>query len=136
MIQRIQSVWLLLAGICGLLTYFMPFYSGTKLADNSYVKLFVKSSYLLLPIVFGAAILAIVIIFLYKNRPLQLKLTIVGILASLIAVVVLYLQTRNFKDGTYALGAVMPFAMLLFYALASRAIRKDEKLIKSLDRLR
>jgi hypothetical protein len=42
----------------------------------------------------------------------------------------------NFYNGNIALWAIFYFAVLIFFILAARGISKDEKLIKSMDRLR
>jgi Domain of unknown function (DUF4293) len=55
---------------------------------------------------------------------------------SLIVIVVYYLETQKFTEGNYALTAVLTFLIPVFFIVAWMGIRKDEKLIKSMDRLR
>lgn len=141
MIQRIQSVWLLLAGIAGLLTYKLPLWEGT-LQDNT-IKLFIGPSNLLLfASIIATCVLGFVTIFLYKNRKTQKNLVLLGILLS-IAIIALevylvndYKALQNFKESAWKFGAIMPALMVVFFFLAYQGISKDEKMIKSLDRLR
>lgn len=141
MIQRIQSVWLLLAGIAGLLTYKLPLWEGT-LQDNS-VKSFVgPESLLLFATIAATCLLGFVTIFLYKNRKLQKNLAFLGILLSIAIIALEYFivedfkTTQNFKTSAWKFGAIMPGIMMIFFVLAYQGIRNDEKMIKSLERLR
>jgi len=75
MIQRIQSIWLLLAGICAMLTIKLPFYSGINDPLIAYNELTaVSGGILILLITLLIAVLVFVTIALYKNRTLQLRL--------------------------------------------------------------
>ena len=95
----------------------------------------------------GLALIAILIafteIFKYKNRLTQIKLGMLNsivMVASLILLVVLsYLDQQVLMPeirGIYQLGLFMPAAALIFNSLANRFIRKDEKLVRSVDRIR
>ncbi|RYY09628.1 MAG: DUF4293 family protein, partial [Alphaproteobacteria bacterium] len=85
--------------------------------------------------------LAIICIFLYKNRKLQFRLSVIGIFLSIAFLGLEYMVVEQFKvdnaiqSGSYQLGALLPVAMAIFFFLAARGIYKDEKLVKSLDRL-
>jgi hypothetical protein len=138
MIQRIQSVWLLLASIFDAITFRFPFYIGDwqKDATPAPVDLNAQTTTLLTILTVLVGILSFVNIFLFNNRKLQLRLTYGGILLSVLLLVMYFLELGNFSRGDIALWSLFYFAILLFYVLAARGIRKDEKLIKSLDRLR
>lgn len=141
MIQRIQSLWLLLAAAAGFLTYQLPLWAGT-LQGEGIKKFNATDNLLFFALTIAVSMLAVTAIFLYKNRKLQQKLTIVGILVSigLIALefvfVKEYSSTLNLTESVWKPGALMPILMAVFFFLAFQGIRKDEKLIKSLDRLR
>jgi hypothetical protein len=75
-------------------------------------------------------------IFLYKNRKLQQRITILAIIVSLLNIFLYYEQTQKFVEGNYDLTAVLSLAIPVFLILAARGIYKDQKLVKSLDRLR
>jgi hypothetical protein len=59
-----------------------------------------------------------------------------GILISLLNLLLYYRQTQKFAEGNYDLTALLVLAIPVFLILAARGINKDEKLVKSLDRLR
>jgi len=87
-----------------------------------------------------AGALAIAAIFLFNNRQLQSRLSlasfIVGILGCILSVVFLMqdpMASDNIDDG---LGIYPAIASLIFALLAMRFIKKDDNLVKSMDRLR
>lgn len=98
--------------------------------------------YLLFAITSLAALLALIAIFLFRDRKSQLKWTFLGLLITLGAIASVVWRMNAFKENNAALtfsfywGALLPIAMFVFFVLAAINIRKDEKLIKSLDRLR
>ncbi len=89
----------------------------------------------------GISILAIVCIFLFKNRKQQIKLSrIAGLLtiAEIVFIVISYFNTIELADGEFNFGYVifiLPISTMLFL-LAAKAIRKDDELIRSVDRIR
>lgn len=141
MIQRVQTIWLLLAAIAGFLITSAPLYEGT-LAGQAIKKFFADQNFLLFAVAIIAALSALTAVFLFKNRSLQMKLVIFGILASVAFIALEVWQAGSFsKSGgilklSYQWGALLPVAMILFFILAAVNIRKDNKLVKSLDRLR
>ena len=142
MIQRKQTIWLLLAALCGFAMAKVPIFEAT-LSTNVIQQVMASDSLLLFALITGIAILAIICIFLFKNRTLQFKLVIITIILALagIALQVWKVEgyktaTTNISKGTYQVGGLLPVAMVIFLILAARGIYKDEKLVKSLDRLR
>ena len=141
MIQRVQTIWLLLAAIAGFILTRVPLYAGT-LAGEALKKQYTAESLLLLAIAIIGALSALITIFLFKNRPLQIKLTIAGILASVAFIAAEVSQAEKFEKSSgilkvsYLWGALLPVAMIVFFTLAAINIRKDNKLVKSLNRLR
>ena len=141
MIQRIQSVYLLLAVAASYEMISLPLFKATLVSGNVTTFLATES----LPtfaIAIVVGLLALVTIFLFKNRKLQMKLLLLGILlsAGLVALVVYMFnsfgKTPDVAKTSYSWGALLPIAMFSLFILAWSNIRKDEKLIKSLDRLR
>ncbi len=137
MIQRIQSIWLLLAAVCVFLTLKFSTYVGTN-------KDLIPSSFLnglaTLPLVFATlatGIVALVTIFLYKNRKQQWWFTL---LAGVLEVGLIFLYYREIQTyvgkGTFSITAILHGAVILFLILAARGISSDEKLIKESNRLR
>ena len=146
MIQRIQTLWLALAGVAGLLTYKLPLWKGV-LANGTDQSFMGPQSLLLFALIIITCLLAFTAIFLFKNRKNQKQVTMLALLLSIILVALEYFSVESFKTGqhekgvTYTqsywlIGAVLPILMIIFLFLALRGIRRDEKLIKSLFFLR
>ncbi len=140
MLQRIQSLWLLAASVAAFLTLKFSFFSGNKLVDNvkQFVSLNAMSNIFIMILTVALAVAALIIIFLYKDRKMQLKLVLATIGVSILNVVLYYLQTQKYiaNEGNYNLTAVLVVIIPAMLVLAARAIYKDEQLVKSVDRLR
>jgi hypothetical protein len=139
MLQRIQSIWLLLAAICAFLTIRLSFYSGnieTPGQPASFQFLNAGFNIWILILTVALVCIAAIDIFLYKNRKLQGRLALLGILLSLLNIFLYYKQTRKFTVGNYDLTAVLAILIPVLFFLAFRGIYRDQKLVKSLDRLR
>ncbi len=141
MIQRIQTVWLLLAAIGGFTMSQAPIFEA-RLPNNVTQTVIASDGLFLFALVVAAALLSLACIFLFKKRSLQFKLTILTMLLAAIIVVLEVRKVSGFQSthtilkGSYRWGALLPIAMLVFLLMAARGIYKDEKLVKSLDRLR
>jgi len=121
------------------LTYKFPFYTGNVLNKENvqvYEKLVASSSFLLL--IFTAVLVGgmIYIIFMYKNRKQQIWLTVAAAGLSIINIILYFSELKKFTSGNMALTSVFALAIPVFLLLAISGIWKDEKLVKSLDRLR
>ncbi len=86
MIQRIQSVWLLLASACAFLSLKMPFYVGTNKDNVASYKLMGTENFYLMLLTIAIAVLALINIFLYTNRKLQIRLSVLGIMLELLLI--------------------------------------------------
>lgn len=145
MIQRIQSLFLLLAaGGLGSLFALPLVQTKSAIPENPFLE---DGAYTLLDhpalwAVFGlAGLLALVSIFLFKNRKLQMRLVLfalIGILAGVGLSVALLWQADWPQELSWQwqAGTFMPLIAILFLALAYRFIRKDDRLVRSMDRLR
>jgi hypothetical protein len=139
MIQRIQTVWLFLAALFAALTYKFPFYSGNVINKENvqrFEKLLASSNFLVLILTAGLVAGTIIIIFMYKNRKQQMWLAAVAAGLSIINIVLYFTELKKFISGNMSLTAVFALAIPVFLLLAINGIWKDEKLVKSLDRLR
>lgn len=138
MIQRIQSIWLLLAAVFAAITFQFPFYVGDYSLDEIPASVNMDADFniwiALLTVAAGGA--AFINIFFFANRKLQIRISVLGILLSIGVLVLYFMQMQNFTSGSITLWCLFPFGVLGFYILALKGIRKDEKLIRSLDRLR
>lgn len=136
MLQRIQSIWLLLAAACAFLSFQFPFYSGTnKELIPSYILKGTETIPLIL-VTAAIGIIALICIFLYKNRKLQLRLTVLCIVLEALLIFLYYSQVKTFSGGTYALTALLQGCVVFFLFLAAKGINHDEKIIKDSNRLR
>lgn len=135
MIQRIQTLWLIAAALCGFATLKLPFYVGS-IANSSAEEFNAMSHFLLMILTVAASIIALVAIFLFKNRPLQSKITLAGLGISILNIVLYFVFIKRYNSGAIALSSIFSFGVTAFYLMALMGIRKDEKLVKSLDRLR
>jgi uncharacterized membrane protein len=138
MIQRIQTIWLLLASITMALTFKFSFFTGNKILKTPIVNQPIEEingSSNFVGLIFAIAFVAIcmVSIFLYKNRKLQMKLVAGCILLSLVNLYLLYSQTNNYTKGTYSISAILPVFAIGFVISALHSIWKDEKKIKELN---
>jgi len=138
MIQRQQTLWLLLSTITAILTFMFPFVTGKEIVNNMEADKVVDagSNFYLLILTGSSLILSTVIIFLFKNRKEQMLLCLLGILLTAGIIMLYILQMNKLTKAILALYAVLPFITLVGYFMAFRRIRKDEKLVKSLDKLR
>ena len=139
MIQRIQSVWLIFAAACAALTFKLPFYSGNRATTDPFgmvQELNAASNMILL--ILTALLLAgcLITIFMFRDRRLQLRMIIGLLVLSLINIVIYFNETQKFVSGNFSLTATIAFLIPIFLILAARGVWKDEKLVKSLDRLR
>lgn len=140
MIQRIQTVYFLLAIAClGLACYF-PLYNLNISTTNHTATLFkLTQQPALLAVTVICALGIIYNIFLYKNRRLQM--TVCGVLSALVLllnILIAITYSPLSKDNTVQVqpAAFFPLVALFCLLMAARGIRKDEKLVRSTDRLR
>lgn len=149
MLQRKQTLWMFLAVICAVLTFNLPFYQGNVTVGKYGHELrgltawphYINGTS-------GSILITIVTILLiagglwnifnYKNRRNQLWVTIGLIVLSLLNILLYWLHSGqpDFTEGGMSLTALLALAIPVFLILAARGIRKDEKLVKSADRLR
>jgi hypothetical protein len=134
-IQRIQSLYLALAAILNLVVFFTPLY---RHAVNDPAPWIGAGFALTLT---AAMLLAVISIFLYKNRVNQIRWVKLGTYSQIVA--------AGFAAGIlFSLGGFGTFLwrevlstglillVLMLFWLAGRAIKKDEELVKSMDRIR
>jgi dipeptide/tripeptide permease len=136
MLQRIQTVWLLLASAFAFLTMKFAFYfigPHPELASDQFNA---TTNMILLILTAILATLCLFTIFVFKQRKLQLWLTILGIFISIINIVLYFNYKKNYAGGGLALTSVFTFAIPIFLFFAARGIYRDQKLVRSMDRLR
>ena len=135
MIQRPQTIFLAFAAISNLIVFFTPIYRHAVNDPAAWIGLGFAVSLTL------AMILAIVSIFLFKNRVNQLRWvkfgTYIQIIALGFAAGILF-TLGGF--GTFLWREVLSSGLIVFvlamFWLSGRSIKKDEDLVKSMDRIR
>jgi hypothetical protein len=137
MIQRVQTIWLLLASLFAFLTLKFPFYiiAGT-LGLSAPIELNAASRTFLLMLTSILGALCFIIIFLFKQRKLQMKLCFLSLLISLVNIYLYFSYIKEFSAGGLSIFSVFTFLIPVFILLAIRGIHKDQKLIRSVDRIR
>lgn len=138
MIQRIQSVYLFVVFIImGIISLFTPLWTN-GLGDKIFVGNTPSTA-----ILFGAsAALSIIAMLGYKNRKRQFVMNRLNIILNFILVGLFVYRTLMISGETAeaisekGIGMFLPIVSILLLVLANRAIKKDEDLVKSVDRLR
>jgi len=133
MIQRIQSIWLLLASIAAFVVLRFPFYYTPT---PNYLEITGSNSTGTLITLAFSACLSFIAIFLYGNRMLQIKVTLVNLILSAVIGFLIYRVRVANPGGGFTLSSIALFAMPILQILAMVKIYKDERLVKSADRLR
>jgi hypothetical protein len=158
MLQRLQTLYLAIVAIACILLFFFPLANYYDEIQGNY-KFFLYgiqsmdpepkvtfSSFFTIPLVFLVVvsfIFTVSTIFLYKKRLLQIRICTFNVLTNIVLIMVIFffyatrIKTMTLIEPDYNyIGMVLPLISLAFLVLASRAIRKDEALVKSADRLR
>lgn len=138
MIQRIQTVYLILVFIAmGVLPFVFPLWTN-GLNEKVYFMMNPPAT-----ILFGISMaLSVVTILGYKNRQRQFVFNRLNIISNFILLGLFVYRTLAVSGETAeaisekGIGMFLPIISILFLVLANRAIKKDEDLVKSVDRLR
>lgn len=158
MIQRIQTLYLLTVVVIAIvLIWLNPSYARfDKSGKNTFTELRYCSTdiyensetptqvgkWINVIVIGSIGIGSLVSIFLFNKRELQKKLSIymclLGALLILIMVMDYNAMNHQFKGNTNYPGilGVFPLLTIIFNFLAWRNIRKDEQMLKSMDRIR
>ncbi len=144
MIQRIQSIFLLLAAGASFGLFGLPLATGAEAEQNVLLAdgVFNLNDHIGLIIAFaGAGALALIAILLFKNRSLQMKIALFSLLFILggigFGAYLLFSQAGEAVNNlNIGIGTFMPLLGIILTVLANRFIKKDEKLVRSMDRLR
>ena len=149
MIQRIQTLYLLIATLLMAVATFTPvgrFFDGmqeftlTAFALKDAAGVTVQPALYMGILLAVAGLLPFIVIFLFKNRQLQIRLCaaeVVLLIGSLAVMgIYYYLSARLFDVCSLKIGIAMPLIAIIFVALAIRSIFRDEVLVRSLDRIR
>ena len=136
MIQRVQSLWLLFASTCAFLSMKSPFYYIGTNPDLASDQFNATTSMILLVLTAILGALCLFNIFIFKQRSLQLWLTILAVVISILNIFLYFNYKKEYAGGGLALTSVLVFIIPLFLFFAAQGIYRDQKLVKSMDRLR
>ena len=150
MIQRIQSLYFLLAAVCPALTFALPF-AKTQLGgaaawfyschteglpqDFRYVAWDTSAAAVL------AVVLALLALFSYKTRKRQVRLAKASLVADVLWLYCAAVHVAQYVSETKAdflphVGAFLPVISIVFCVLAWRAVKHDDELVRAADRIR
>ena len=148
MIQRVQSIFLLLVVALSAVLLVVPVYEfhdfghAGQVDPGVEVQTFnISGNALLMILNYAIGIIALVAIILYKWRKIQIRMCNLGLLLTCLLIGLLFfvadtMSSNMNKRVVYLYGSYLPLIELIFLFLASRFVRKDEDLVKSADRLR
>jgi uncharacterized membrane-anchored protein len=145
MIQRIQTIYFFLAAVSYGILFLIPMAFSNKIAALFFSDQFytITDHPVLLGMTLSGILAALISIFTYKNRPLQVRIgygvIVLAIAIPLTAYMLLNNATASLDSSIqveYKPGFLVPIGAVLFGILAILNIRKDERLVKSMDRLR
>jgi hypothetical protein len=135
MLQRIQTLYLLVVAAVSSGLIFV-----CNLWTNENVVVFAKDETIALVAFLLSATLALFSIFNFKNRQFQFVLGRLNIILNLILLGFFVYLSLNLSGETTVsekgIGMFLPIVSIVFLVLANKAIKKDEDLVKSVDRLR
>jgi len=131
MIQRIQSVYLFIAAVVGLIMFLVPL--ATECEDGKSME--VVDYYPAFISLIISCVLSLAALIVYKNRRLQMKICVIAMIVFLLTFV-LSSYVAAARSCNVGFGAVIPLLSAVLVFLARNSINKDEKLVRSADRLR
>ncbi len=146
MIQRIQSIFLLLSSVVMGILFTVPFATSEK-ADTAMFSDKIYNVYdhpALMVLVILAAVIAFVNIFLFKKRDLQIRLDYLYITLTVVLIALVFflifgsgeVSTQDIGINENIVGLSLPIVGIICAFLANRFINKDKKIVKNMDRLR
>ena len=136
MIQRIQTIYLVISAIImGALFMWFPVVLGK---DGSIIM--ERNEPLVFGLIFVSIALAIISILSFKKRQLQFVLNRLNIISDFVLLGVFVYRLLTLSGETIVsekgIGVLFPIISIVFLVLANKAIKRDEDLVKSVDRLR
>lgn len=142
MIQRIQSVWLFFAAFVSAALFIFPLYHYTQ--GGTEMLMGARNEYLLLVIAALMTVVPMIAIFLFKDRKRQKLLIWLSVVLSVAFIAVMLMKIQNIKNAVqpaindnFAIpGPIIPVLTIVLLFLALSGIKKDEELLRSVDRLR
>jgi len=136
MLQRIQTVYIIIS-ILALGSLYMWF---PVILDAAGIPVISRGEPLVFGLLFASIALSIISILSFKKRQLQFVLNRLSIILNFVLLGVFVYRSLTLSGETLVsekgIGVLLPIISIVFLAMANKAIKKDEDLVKSVDRLR
>ncbi|MGB5437770.1 MAG: DUF4293 domain-containing protein [Maribacter sp.] len=136
MIQRIQSIYLVIVSLLGGAAPFLAY----LWLDSKGKEFYAQNDIWISLLFYVSGALALIAVFLFKKRQNQFVLNRLNIILNLFLLGFFVYRSLNLSGETSVsekgIGMLIPVFSIVFLVLANRAIKKDEDLVKSVDRLR
>ncbi len=144
MIQRIQSIYLIIAILISwLVAFLVPFWVDQNSEVIYLTSLFKNENMVFLSVpllIIGSGIMSFASLLLYKNRTRQIIGNRLNIVINFLLLGIIVYHLLSLPGETVVsekgIGVFIPLLVVVFLVLSNKAIIKDEKLVKSVDRLR
>jgi len=131
MLQRIQSIYLTIAFIAmAFLSFRVPIYT----LDDKLIKAQDDTKMFILTLL--SSLLALVGLFIYRNRKIQMKLIRLAVIINMIIGVRLFVVWKAFQVTLNINGLLIVFLATVALILAYKGVKKDDNLVRSVDRIR
>ena len=136
MLQRIQTIYLFISAlIIGALYVWFP-----VILNKAEEIIISNNEPLVMGLLFGSIALALISIFNFKKRQLQFVINRLNIILNFLLLGVFVYRSLTLSGETLVsekgIGVLLPIISIVFLVMANKAIKKDEDLVKSVDRLR
>lgn len=136
MLQRIQTIYLIIAALI-----MVPLYVWFPVVTNTDGETVMSNQEpLVFGLIFTSIALTIIAILTFKKRQTQFVLNRLNIIFNFVLLGVFVYRSLNISGETLVsekgIGVLLPILSIVFLAVANKAIKKDEDLVKSVDRLR
>ncbi|MGK0387023.1 MAG: membrane protease YdiL (CAAX protease family) [Patiriisocius sp.] len=136
MLQRIQTIYLIIAALI-MAALYIWFPVVTNAAGETIIS---NQEPLVFGLIFTSIALAIIAVLTFKKRQTQFVLNRLNIILNFVLLGVFVYRSLNISGETLVsekgIGVLLPILSIVFLAVANKAIKKDEDLVKSVDRLR
>ena len=146
MIQRIQTIWLFLASLLSGALFISPLYKyNSNTAEGIETQwLQANNFYPLLIVAVIMTIVPLAAIFMYNDRKKQKRMSLIFVISCISFITIMVMRIAHLRTSIQGIsndqytipGSVLPFIAAVFGAIAIFNINKDEKLVRSMDRLR
>ena len=136
MLQRIQTIYMIIsATLLGALYVWFP-----NIVSEEGLVVVCNDEPIMLGLIFGSILVTFISIFSYKKRKSQFVINRLNIILNFFLLGVFVYRSLTLSGETLVsekgIGVFLPIISIVFLVMANKAIKKDEDLVKSVDRLR